>query len=110
MKKKLIISLALVVTLIAIFAVSVSAKEFIVNTADEFNTAYAEATDGDTIVIKASISAKFNFGKTITYILDGGVKWSATGGYGTNMCDATGKDVKVYARNGNGTFYPASSM
>ena len=26
------------------------------------------------------------------------------------MCDATGKTVRIYARNGNGIFYPASGM
>ena len=110
MKKKLFLLTLIISALLCLFAISVSATEYTVKTADEFNSAFAEAVDGDTIVIKADISAQFNFGKTITYILDGGVKWSATGGYGTNMCDATGKDVKVYARNGNGTFYPAASM
>lgn len=110
MKKKLFLLTLIISALVCLFAISVSATEYTVKTADEFNSAFAEAVDGDTIVIKADISAQFNFGKTITYILDGGVKWSATGGYGTNMCDATGKDVKVYARNGNGTFYPAASM
>ncbi|MBO5286643.1 MAG: hypothetical protein J6B34_00815 [Clostridia bacterium] len=110
MKKKIILMSLMTVALICVLAVSAFATEFTVTTADEFNNAYSQAQDGDTIVIKADISAQFNFGKTITYILDGGVKWSANGGYGTNMCDATGKTVRVFARNGDGVFYPASGM
>ncbi|MBQ7789619.1 MAG: hypothetical protein IJ398_08220 [Clostridia bacterium] len=110
MKKKIVLMSLMIVALICAFAISVFATEFTVTTADEFDNAYSQAQDGDTIVIKSDISAQFNFGKSITYILDGGVRWSAKGGYGTNMCDAPGKTVKVYARNGDGAFYPASGM
>ena len=110
MKKKIVLMSLMIVALFCTFAVSAFATEFTVATEDEFDDAYSQAQDGDTIVITADVSAQFNFGKTITYILDGGVKWSAKGGYGTNMCDATGKTVRIYARNGNGIFYPASGM
>ena len=110
MKKKIVLLSLMIVALICAFAISASATEFTVTTAGEFDDAYSQAQDGDTIVIKSDISAQFNFGKSITYILDGGVRWSAKGGYGTNMCDAPGKTVNVYARNGDGAFYPASGM
>ena len=110
MKKKIVLMSLIIVALICVLAVHTFAAEFTVATEGEFNNAYSQAQDGDTIVITADVSAQFNFGKTITYILDGGVKWSAKGGYGTNMCDATGKTVRIYARNGNGIFYPASGM
>ena len=110
MKKKFVLMSLMIVALICTFAVSAFATEFTVTTAGEFDDAYSQAQDGDTIIIKSDISAQFNFGKSITYILDGGVRWSAKGGYGTNMCDAPGKTVKVYARNGDGAFYPASGM
>ena len=112
MKKKLLISLSLIVVLIAVFAISVSAAEYTVTTKDEFNTAYANAVDGDTIVIKADITTNFDFGKTITYILDGGVTWSVNGGYvnGLDFNTASGKTVSLYARNGTGVFYPNAGM
>ena len=110
MKKKIVLMSLMIVALFCTFAVSAFATEFTVTTAGEFDDAYSQAQDGDTIIIKSDINAQFNFGKSITYILDGGVRWSAKGGYGTNMCDATGKTVRIYARNGNGIFYPASGM
>ena len=110
MKKKIVLMSLMIVALFCALAVSAFATEFTVTTAGEFDDAYSQAQDGDTIVIKSDISAQFNFGKSITYILDGGVRWSAKGGYGTNMCDAPGKTVNVYARNGDGAFYPASGM
>ena len=110
MKKKIVLMSLMIVAFICAFAISAFAAEFTVTTAGEFDDAYSQAQDGDTIVIKSDIDAQFNFGKSITYILDGGVRWSAKGGYGTNMCDAPGKTVNVYARNGDGAFYPASGM
>ena len=110
MKKKIVLMSLMIVALLCTFAVSAFATEFTVTTTGEFDDAYSQAQDGDTIIIKSDISAQFNFGKSITYILDGGVRWSAKGGYGTNMCDAPGKTVNVYARNGDGAFYPASGM
>ena len=93
MKKKIVLMSLMIVAFICAFAISAFAAEFTVTTAGEFDDAYSQAQDGDTIVIKSDIDAQFNFGKSITYILDGGVRWSAKGGYGTNMCDAPGKTV-----------------
>lgn len=69
MKKKLFLLTLIISALVCLFAISVSATEYTVKTADEFNSAFAEAVDGDTIVIKADISAQFNFGKTIPTFL-----------------------------------------
>ncbi len=105
MKKLLLLSLlALVFALL--FSVVSSATEYTVTDNATFNSAFESATDGDTIIIKSSISTTFNFGKSITYILDGdGIVWSAGAGN-----SATGKHVKVLSANGNNTFKPNSSM
>ena len=54
--------------LICVLAVHTFAAEFTVATEGEFNNAYSQAQDGDTIVITADVSAQFNFGKTILMV------------------------------------------
>ena len=106
MKKKIFLTLLIVSVLTCIFALCVSATEFTVNSADEFNTAYASANDGDTIIIKHSLTAPHDFGKSITYILDGdGIVWTAGA-----RCSATGKDISILSKGGNNSFKPNASM
>ena len=110
MKKALILLIMLLMCILTL-TLAVSAEEYTVSTSDEFNTAFASAQDGDTIVITADISTNFDFGKTITYILDGGVRWTANAGYvsGVDVNTAEGKTVSIYSRNGNGVWYPYDS-
>ncbi len=108
MRKQTKLLIALVCVLVSLFAFAMvsSAQEYTVTTNDEFNTAFSSAVDGDTIIIKASISATHDFGKSITYILDGdGIVWTA-GAQNT----ATGKTVRVLSRNGSNSFKPNTSM
>ena len=106
MKARILLAILSVFMLAFVFAVAVSATEYTVTSDDEFKAAYDSATDGDTIVIKNNISATFNFGKSITYILDGdGIVWSA----GADNSDI-GKDVYILSRNGNNVFMPNGEM
>ncbi len=108
MKKrtKLLLTLMVIVASVLALAMVASAEEYTVTSADEFNTAYSQAVDGDTIIITQSLSATLNFGKSITYILDGdGVVWKA----GANN-DNTGKTIKILSKNGDNSFSPNATM
>ena len=106
MMKKIFLSFACVLLLTFAFMTCAFAAEYTVSTADEFNAVFAEATDGDTIIIKESISAPYDFGKSITYILDGdGIVWTAGA-----RCSAAGKDVSILSRGGNNSFKPNAAM
>ena len=105
MKSKLF--LTVLCALICLFALvtAVCAEEYTVYSSEEFKTAFNSATDGDTIVIKADITGELEFGKSITYIIDGNYTWLAGG-----RANDTGKTVSIYARNGNGVFMPNAAM
>lgn len=103
--KRLFLTLACVVTCIFALCVAVSAQEYTVSTSDEFKAAYSDAQNGDTIVIKGDIEADLNFGKSVTYIIDGGYTWLAGAAATEN-----GHNVEVYVRNGNGVFMPNTGM
>ncbi|MBQ2809528.1 MAG: hypothetical protein IJF11_01400 [Clostridia bacterium] len=111
-KFRLLFVMAFALMLIMALTLVCSATEYTVSSADEFNSAFSSALDGDTIVINADIKTYFDFGKSITYILDGGVKWTVDGGYvnGLDMNTAEGKTVSIMARNGDGIFYPNAGM
>lgn len=105
---KIKLFLAVLCALICAFALTfaVSAKEYTATSSEEFNTSFASAADGDTIIIKSSINATLDFGKSITYILDGNnIIWTA----GANNTD-TGKDVYIFSKNGHNSFMPNSEM
>ncbi len=102
--KLLLMAMCAVLCLLAL-CMGVNAEEYTVSTSDEFKTAFSSATNGDTIVIKGNIVADLNFGKSITYIIDGGYTWSAGASAPEN-----GHDVSVYARNGNAVFMPNTGM
>ncbi len=111
-KFKLLFIMMLALMLAIAFSVICSATEYTVSSKSEFDSAFSSASDGDTIVINADIKTYFDFGKSITYILDGGVKWTVDGGYvnGLDMNTAEGKTVSVMARNGDAVFYPNAGM
>ena len=69
MKKKIVLMSLMIVALFFTFAVSAFATEFTVTTTDEFDDAYSQAQDGDTIVISGDVTAGLKFGKSITYVL-----------------------------------------
>ena len=104
MKKILLMAFSVFILVLA-FTVMASAQEYTISTSDEFNAAFGSAVDGDTIVIKGDISAEIDFGKSITYIIDGGYTWTA--GVASSQ---DGKIVNIYARNGNATFMPHTGM
>lgn len=105
MKRKLF--LTVLCALVCVFALCLvaSAKEYTVTDSEGFKTAYASAADGDTIVIKADISGELDFGKSITYIIDGNYTWLAGG-----RVSEAGKAVNIYARGGNAVFKPNTGM
>lgn len=112
-KLKLIFLFILTVVFGVLITLTSSAEEYKVGSGDDcdfstVNDAFDSASDGDTIIITETIGSSgntLNFGKSITYILDGGVTWTAGA-----SCSATGKDVVILARNGNASFKPSSSM
>ncbi len=65
MKKKIVLMSLMIVALFCTFAVSVFATEYTVTTAGEFDDAYSQAQDGDTIVISGDVTAGLKFGKSI---------------------------------------------
>ena len=110
MKNGTKVFLTLICVLCLAFALTLisSAAEYTVNSADEFSSAYAGAQDGDTIIIKSSITATINFNKSITYILDGnGIVWTAGAGVGTADKEY---DVKIQSVNGTNSFKPNAQM
>ena len=111
MKKKVIL-IAAIFTFVFVLCMAVSATEYTVTTEEEYNDAFASAIDGDTIVIKSDIKTNFDFGKSITYILDGGVTWEINGGYvnGIDFNSAEGKIVTMLSKNGNNVIYPNAGM
>ena len=105
MKAKIIlIALCVLICVFALLTVA-SAEEYTVFSSEEFKTAFDTAVDGDTIVIKADITGELEFGKSITYIIDGNYTWLAGG-----RANAEDKTVSIYARNGNGVFMPNAAM
>lgn len=106
MRAKLLLSTLFALICVMAFAIVGAAAEYTVHSNSEFDSAFASASDGDTIIIKGNISSKLDFGRSITYILDGdGIVWSA----GVN-CTATGKTVSVLSKNGDNSFRPNAGM
>ncbi len=105
MKKILFSIVSFAVCLFALTMVAF-AQEYTAGTKNEFDTHFASATDGDTIIITDSIDATLDFGKSITYVLKGdGIVWTA-GVQNT----ATGKDVKIISDGNGNSFKPNASM
>ncbi|MBR2444138.1 MAG: hypothetical protein IKB27_01925 [Clostridia bacterium] len=88
MKKKLLIAAILAALCMLMLALAVSAEEYTVSTSDEFTEAYDSATDGDTIIITADITADLTFGKSITYILRANWQSKSAGGF-------SGKETEI---------------
>ncbi|MBQ8145531.1 MAG: hypothetical protein IJ039_01995 [Clostridia bacterium] len=106
MKKKILFGIVSLVLCLLAFTTVALAAEYTASTADEFKDNFASAADGDTIVIKGSISATLDFGKSITYVLDGdGIVWTA-GAQNT----ATGKNVTIISKGKGNSFKPNASM
>ncbi|MBQ7907004.1 MAG: hypothetical protein IJ309_03415 [Clostridia bacterium] len=95
MKNKLLIIAILATLCMLTFTLAVSAEEYRVSTKADYDSAYSQTVDGDTIVITADISTKFDFGKTITYILDGGERWTANAGYENGVESTTASATKL---------------
>ena len=105
MKARILLIFTFVFVFLFTLAFAVCAEEYTVFSSEEFKAAFDSAVDGDTIVIKADITGELEFGKSITYIIDGNYTWLAGG-----RANDTGKTVSVYARNGNGVFMPNAAM
>lgn len=67
--KKIVLTLAISVMALFILAISAFATEFNVSSNDEYESAYAQATNGDTIVVSSKLTCDINANKSITYIL-----------------------------------------
>ena len=106
MKSKLILTIICLLACVFALATLVSAAEYTAATDSEFSTAYANAVDGDTIIITNSLNGTFNFGKSIKYVLSGdGIVWHANANN-----EAAGKVVEITSVGGNNTFKPNSGM
>lgn len=105
MKAKLLFTLICAIMCMLALTLVTSAQEYTVSDSAGFKAAFAGAADGDTIVIKGDIEADLNFGKSITYIIDGGYTWLAGA-----AAPEDGHDVRVYARNGDAVFKPNTGM
>ena len=105
MKAKIFLTVIFALVCILAMCLVASAEEYTVTDSAGFKAAFAGAADGDTIVIKGDIEADLNFGKSITYIIDGGYTWLA-GAAATE----DGHNVGVYARNGDAVFKPNTGM
>ena len=103
MKKKIVLMSLMIVALICAFAISVFATEFTVTTADEFDDAYSQAQDGDTIVISGDVTAGLKFGKSITYVLRANWQPSSWGEFsGGNT------EISIIADGGNYKLQPTN--
>ena len=67
--KKYFITVILAMVCIFVLTVSVSAKEYTVASDSEYQAAYENAVDGDTIIVSQKLSADIQATKDITYIL-----------------------------------------
>ncbi len=103
MKKKIVLMSLMIVALICAFAISVFATEFTVTTAGEFDDAYSQAQDGDTIVISGDVTAGLKFGKSITYVLRANWQPSSWGEFsGGNT------EISIIADGGNYKLQPTN--
>lgn len=105
MKAKLFFTVICAIMCMLAFSLVASAAEYTVSDSNGFKSAFSSAVDGDTIVIKGDIAAELDFGKSITYIIDGDYTWLAGGGV-----SAADKAVNIYARGGNAVFKPNASL
>lgn len=67
--KKIVLTIAISVCALFMLAFSAFAAEFNVSSNDEYTSAYAQATNGDTIVVLSKLTCDINANKSITYIL-----------------------------------------
>lgn len=68
MKKHLLTIITAIVCMF-LFAICVSAETYTVSSNDEYETAYANATSGDTIIIGSKLTCDIYANKSITYVL-----------------------------------------
>lgn len=105
-RTKLFVCLLAAMTFILTLTFVSHAAEYSVSNDSEFSAIFDQALDGDSIVITGNINQALDFGKAITYILDGdGIVWSASA-----QNTATDKTVKIVSRNGSNVFRPNASM
>lgn len=67
--KKIFLTLTILLVSLFIFAVSVCAAEYTVNSNEEYVSAYEQATNDDTIVIAGKLTCDIYANKSITYVL-----------------------------------------
>lgn len=103
MKKKIILISLMTAVLICVLAISAFATEFTVTTTDEFNDAYGQAQDGDTIIISSDVTADLKFGKSITYVLR--ANWQPSG---WNTFSGGNTEISIIADGGNYKLQPTN--
>ena len=67
--KKHLLTLITAVVCMFLFAICVSAETYTVSSNDEYETAYENATSGDTIIIGSKLTCDIYANKSITYVL-----------------------------------------
>ncbi len=67
--KKYLFTLITAVVCMFLFAICVSAETYTVSSNDEYETVYANATSGDTIIIGSKLTCDIYANKSITYVL-----------------------------------------
>lgn len=67
--KKIVLTLTISICALFMLAFSALATEFNVSSDDEYASAYAQATNGDTIVVASKLTCDIYANKSITYIL-----------------------------------------
>ena len=105
MKAKIFLIALFVLAFIFALSIVASAEEYTIFDNDGFKSAFDSAVDGDTIVINGNIEAELDFGKSVTYIINGDYTWTAGG-----RVSAPDKTINIYARGGNAVFKPNASL
>ena len=67
--KKIVLTLAISLVTLFILAISVCATEYTVNSNEEYESAYNQAANGDTIIVADELTCDIQANKSITYIL-----------------------------------------
>jgi hypothetical protein len=81
MKKKIIVLCLFVLVFTFALALCAGAQEYAVSSNAEFDSAFASAQDGDTIVITGNITSGMKFNKSLTYVLRADWQPVSAGGF-----------------------------
>ena len=100
--KKYLFTLITALMCMFLFAICVSAETYTVSSNDEYETAYENATSGDTIVVNATLTANIYANKSITYVLK--ADWESA----KFVVDTSNVEVSFIADGGNYKIMPTN--